>query len=641
MRDWACLHTHSHYSLLDGLSKPKAIAARALKLGLKAVALTDHGNISGIPDIAQEMDAVGIKWIAGNEFYICEQDCKIKTKENRKLSHLLVLAKNKQGWVDLLKATSASNHPDISYYKPRLDIATLAKYCSGNWIIITGHPGSTIANLAFGRNGTAYRSSSIDQARSFITDASKEEVMNTIGYYQELFGKPNVKIESQLVDLENMAAAGALTEFYRGELSQKIAFDKIATADAHYPERQDAIDQRLLLCKNMGKTFKQVQYASDEGEEFGLMGFFKSNNYHIPSLEEINEIHKDHPQELEACLAIADECENYSIFDAPKFPVFDCPNGQEQNEYFKQLCENGLAKMNLSTEKYDTYRTRMETELKVFTEANLAGYFLVVRDYVMWAKSKGAMVNLRGSGTGCLVCRLIDISSVDPIPYGLIFERFYNAGRNTATRVALPDLDMDFPGSIRDKVFDYCCKKYGDDKVCQMITFHRMQGRGALKDIYRINGVCSPDDANKITRNIPDEAAISDQLQLMKEAGKEPSILMWVLENTPDVISDVCKLEADGTLSGDHARWFAQAIRLEGTKHNKGKHAAGMIISQEPLENICPMVYDETTGRRIAGLEMEALEKMGHIKFDVLTVSTLDRIMEVNTLLEEEYDSQA
>lgn len=208
----------------------------------------------------------------------------------------------------------------------------------------------------------------------------------------------------------------------------------------------------------------------------------------------------------------------------------------------------------------------------------------------------------------------------------------------TPGRVSMPDLDMDFPSCWRDRVFDYVCEKYGHDKVCQMITFAEFQGRGALKDVMKIRGVCTHEQANRITKDIPDPAAISDQLNLMKEAGETPSVILWSLRHKPECFREYCYLDENDKLQGPLANVFEQAIRLEGTKIQKGKHAAGVIISNEPLANQCPMVYDVKTKRCIAGIEMEGLEAMGFIKFDFLATSVLDRIMESFALIKERYN---
>ena len=243
-------------------------------------------------------------------------------------------------------------------------------------------------------------------------------------------------------------------------------------------------------------------------------------------------------------------------------------------------------------------------------------------------------VGVHNSAAGCLVSYLIGITSINPIVYNLIFERFYNAGRNTSDRVSMPDIDVDVPTNKREFVINYIKNKYGQSKVSQMITFNTMKGRGALKEVLRVYGNISFDEMNQITKHIPDEAKIADELQEMKEDTGEASIIRWALENSVDKLKEWCYIsEEDGTLSGPLAKRFEQAIRLEGTKSNQSKHAAGVIIANEDLKNICPMVYDSKNKQMIAGLEMQDLESLGVIKFDILGVAYLDKIMHIADLL--------
>jgi DNA polymerase-3 subunit alpha len=243
-------------------------------------------------------------------------------------------------------------------------------------------------------------------------------------------------------------------------------------------------------------------------------------------------------------------------------------------------------------------------------------------------------LGVHNSAAGCLVSYLIGITSIDPIKYNLIFDRFYNAGRNTKDRVSMPDIDVDVPINKRENIINYIKEKYETNKVSQMITFNTMKGRGALKDVLRVYGNISFDEMNKITKNIPDEAKIADELQEMKEEYGEASIIQWALENNPDKLRDWCYLDSDTQeLKGPLAKRFEQAIRLEGTKSNQSKHAAGVVIAEQPLAEICPMVYDAKNEQLIAGMEMQDLESIGVIKFDILGIAMLDKIMTIRDLL--------
>ena len=287
-------------------------------------------------------------------------------------------------------------------------------------------------------------------------------------------------------------------------------------------------------------------------------------------------------------------------------------------------------KINTETDK-NIYAERIKSELNVISEANLSGYFLIVRDIVNSVYQKNYIPGPgRGSAAGCLVSYLIGITQVDPIEYGLIFERFYNAGRNTADRVSLPDIDIDVPATKRDETIDYIRNKYGNERVGQMVTFGRLQGRSALKEVLRMNEACGYDEMNSITKSLPHEHEVSDQLAEMEES----SVIKWTLMNQPDALRDYCRLNDDGELEGDYAKVFEQAMSIEGTFKSQGKHAAGVVISSHKLDEVCPMVRDKKGSEKIAGLEMNDLESMGHVKFDILGISLMDKIMGVRDELE-------
>ena len=228
------------------------------------------------------------------------------------------------------------------------------------------------------------------------------------------------------------------------------------------------------------------------------------------------------------------------------------------------------------------------------------------------------------------------ITQVDPIEYGLIFERFYNAGRNTDDHVSLPDIEIDVPASKRDETIDNIRNKYGQQRVGQMVTFGRLQGRSALKEVLRMNEACGFDEMNSITKSLPHEHEISDQLAEMDD----PSVIKWTLMNQPETLRDYCRLNDDGKLEGDYSKLFSQAMRIEGTFKSQGKHAAGVVISSHSLNKVCPMVRDKKGSEKIAGMEMNDLEAMGHVKFDILGISLLDKIMGVRNQLESKNEQE-
>lgn len=616
MKNYTCLHSHSHYSLLDGLSKPDQIVARCKKIGAKSCSLTDHGTIAGTVKFYNTMTKAGIKPILGCELYISSQDSTIKDASNKKLSHLVILAKNKKGWQNLIKIVSESNKPENYYYKPRLDLKKLGSLLDGNMIGFSGHLGSTLSNI-------------------IQNDESK--AIEHIDFMKEIFGKDNFFLEAQLMDKEYNSDQIIVTDKIRS-LAQLTKTKVICTPDAHYAEKEDSADQRILLCTNLKTTIAEVNKKIIEEESFGMDCFFRSDNYHIPDYEEMRTNHTD--EEIDNTNLIDSMIEHYNINNKPLLPNFECPKGFDQDTYLRQLCREGWKRLidsNVAKDKHTLYADRIKYELEVLQGAGLSSYFLILQDVLKFVRSNGWLPGPgRGSAAGCFTSYLVGITSIDPIPYDLLFDRFYNAGRNTADHISMPDIDIDVPINKREEIIQYIKNKYGHDKVSQMITFNTMKGRGALKDVFRAYGNISFEEMNKITKFIPDEAKIADELQEMKEETGEASIIRWALENNSKDLAQWCFIQEDGTLGGPLAKRFEQAIRLEGTKTNQSKHAAGVAISSMPLGDICPMVYDSKTGQPIAGMEMADLESLGIIKFDVLGVAVLDKIMAIQDLLEKE-----
>jgi len=318
-------------------------------------------------------------------------------------------------------------------------------------------------------------------------------------------------------------------------------------------------------------------------------------------------------------------------------PKFECPNNLSEEDYLKELCRIGwrerLIKANkVSDENFKTiYLERFKEEFDVIKGANLFGYFLIVYDIIKYVNDQGWMSGPgRGSAAGCLISYLIGITQIDPVEYDLLFERFYNAGRNTKDNISLPDIDMDVPASKRDDVINYVKTKYGHDKVSQMITFGRLQGKSAIKEVLRVHEACSFAEMNAISNGIPDEAKISDQLAEMDD--EDRSIIRWALINNSDMLSEYCKLSDNGELEGEYAKYFEEAIQIEGTFKSQGKHAAGVVISAKPLNQVCPMVKQKGSNEKIAGLEMSDLESLGHVKFDILGISLLDKLMYIHNI---------
>ena len=405
--------------------------------------------------------------------------------------------------------------------------------------------------------------------------------------------------------------------------------------DIYYAEKEHAPLHRITLCSGMKTTLPKVKKALSNKEEVENAHFFESNDFYLKDKTEMSLILLDDPK-MEVFEEIFKKCENYNILSQPILPKFETPEGQTQKNYLHQLARDGwkelLADKITNTEDKNVYGDRFRQEFQVIEDANLFGYFLIVRDIIKYAQDQGWMVGPgRGSAAGCLISYLIGITQIDPIEFDLLFERFYNAGRNTEDHISLPDIDIDVPGRKRDDIILNLKEKYGFGNVSQMITFGRLQGRSALKEVLRVNAACGFSEMNEITKAIPDEAAISDQLAEMDD--EDRSIIRWSLLNHADELRDYCFVNEDGNLEGDYSDFFQQAIDIEGTFKTQGKHAAGVVISAEKLCKVCPMVNPKSGTEKIAGLEMADLEALGHVKFDVLGINLLDKLMMIKELI--------
>lgn len=419
----------------------------------------------------------------------------------------------------------------------------------------------------------------------------------------------------------------------------KITNDTPLFPISYYVKKEDAVLHRILLCSELKTTLPKVQKQIRNGDLSKDIEYqFTHDDKNVWSKEEAQKaISSKSSKDLENISSIINQCESYNILSKPNLPKFACPNNQSEEDYLKELCRVGWKNILIDGDKVskpedkEKYLERFKEEFDVIKGANLFGYFLIVRDIIHYCESQGWLCGPgRGSAAGCLISYLIGITKIDPIEFDLLFARFYNAGRNSEDHISLPDIDMDVPGKKRDEVIAYLKNKYGSDHVSQMITFGRLQGRSAIKEVLRINEACSFGEMNAITKSIPNEAEISDQLADMDD--EDRSIIRWALINNANELRDFCHINEDGKLDGEYAEYFDQAIKIEGTFKTQGKHAAGVVISAKKLNTVCPMVKQRESSEKIAGLEMADLEALGHVKFDVLGVNVLDKIMYIQKL---------
>lgn len=369
-------------------------------------------------------------------------------------------------------------------------------------------------------------------------------------------------------------------------------------------------------------------------DEPRLRTFFQSNKHYLPGLDEIAQMYPE--QELQHSLQIADRCESPSVTGEPLFPDFRPPNGESCESYFRSQCREGWrqkiepilkaipVEQRQATRK--VYGDRAKHELDILCEAGLSPYFLSVQDFVRFARYtlKKKLGPARGSAAGCLVSFLLDVTRVNPIVHGLLFERFWNAAR----KGQVPDIDCDFEVSAREPVVNYLRDKYGPDKVIHMGTFSRLKGKVTLRDILRIHSRCGFEEAGRITEPIPDEAAITDDLEVMRQESGGSSIIRWALLNQAEALREWCWLSESGELDGPLACDFAQAIRLEGSIRNMGRHASGVIVSPIPVTDRVPLVLGKCDDEDsiVTAWEMGDVEKAGLTKMDVLGVAALSRL---------------
>ena len=612
MNGYIPLHVHSHYSLLLGLSKPRDIAQRCIDLNIKSCAITDAMSIAGSVSFYKEMVANNIKPILGCEIYI---------KNEGRLSKIVLLSKNINGWNNLISIVSRCNSKENFNSKPSIDYAQLKELVKNDLICVTGFPGSYLWDQIV-----------IDNIKNELNPDWKTIAVKDISILQDIFTQENLFIEIQLFDTTaNKANIGLLLR----EFCVQNNYNRLAGIDSYYSLPEDSVDQHILLCSNLKTTLPAMSTKIMNDIDTGFNHFFNSNQYHILSNETMIELYDE--VELKNTLLIDSMCETFSPLNKPVLPSFKFPSEfSSEVEYLRQLCRDGWAKKIVNIipqEDQIIYVDRIKQELDILAGAGLSSYFLIVMDILRFIRENKWLPGPgRGSAAGCLVSYLIGITSIDPIKYGLLFERFYNAGRNTKDRISMPDIDIDVPINHREAIIQYIKDKYGSAQVSQMITFNTLKGRGALKEVLRVYNNMSFEEMNLITKHIPDEAKIADELQEVKDEDGFASIIRWTLENSGDKLKEWCSIDEKGQLTGPLAKRFEQAIRIEGTKYNQSKHAAGVAVARSPLNDICPMIYDTKTDQSIAGLEMNDLESLGVIKFDILGIALLDKLMLIRTL---------
>ncbi len=551
------LHNHSEYSLLDGASKLTNMVKKAKESGMNAVALTDHGNMFGAIEFYKLAKSQGIKPILGFEGYISPTNR--FDKETKGNYHITLLAKNQEGYKNLMKLTTFS-YTEGFYYKPRIDKELLREYSDG---IIAGSAclhGEIQINLLNG---------------------DYEKAKQTVLEYKEIFGKDNFFMEIMRHGLDDQKKIDADII----KLAKETDTILVATNDCHYLNKPDAIAQDALLCIQTNHLIEEKDRMKMGTDEF----YFKTE-------EEMLAMFEDHPEFVENSQIIADMCNVELELGKLSPPHFKTPNGLSEKEYLKQLAYEGLEKrmQGFTDDKKALYKDRLELELGIIEQMGFPGYFLIVWDFINYAKTNGVPVGPgRGSAAGSLVSYSLGITDIDPIEYNLLFERFLNP-----ERITMPDIDIDFCVERRDEVIKYVKKKYGEYNVAQVITFGTMMAKAVVRDVARVLGFPYK-EADRIAKMIPDkdnlEEAIKDNPQLKKE------------------------IEENGKIK----KLFEISKTLEGVKRHASTHAAGVVISENPIYERCPIYKPAGEEAFVSQFSKEYLEDVGLIKFDFLGLRNL------------------
>lgn len=571
------LHLHTEFSLLDGAIKIDPLLAMAKQQGWKAVGISDHGNIFGAVKFFKSAKKTGIKPILGVEMYMTP-DVNIKDV-NDKYFHILLIVQNKIGYQNLCQLMAFAQ-TDGYYFKPRIDYNILQKYNEG-LIASTACLGGHIPTLLMNNDFTqAYERT--------------EWFLNTFGterFYTEVQPHP---VQEQIETNKKIF-----------ELSKKYNIKTIATTDAHYLSPQDYYAHEILLAIG---TKKQM---SDPGRM--TFGNFEC---HIKTTQEILDFFPENPEVVWNTGEIADKCEFEFEFGKLFFPQSPIPKEDTEQEFFKKLAYDGLNEFkqeNLFPENlYPDYLKRLEWEMETIIKMGYIGYFLVVSDFIRWAKEQNIPVGAgRGSAAGSLVAWCLKITNVDPIKYNLLFERFLNP-----ERVSMPDIDIDFCVNRREEVINYVKDKYGHDCVCQIITFGTMMAKGVIKDVARALGFPFQ-DANTITELIPEQLKIT-----LNEAIEQEPKLKELIDNNPNV-----------------KELFNICFKLEGLTRHASKHAAGVVISPMPLKEALPLyVPSKATNELVVQYAMTELEEVGFLKMDFLGLKNLTVIKEALDAIEAKHN---
>ncbi len=567
MTDFVHLHTHTEYSLLDGASRIGDLIKKAKEQGMKSLAITDHGAMYGVVDFYKEAVANGIKPIIGCEVYVAPRTRFDKTHEyDSKYSHLILLAENQTGYKNLIKIVSAG-FTEGFYYKPRVDFELLEKYSEGLIVL------------------SACLAGEIPKA---ILNGSYDEAKAIAEKYIKVFGKDNYFIEIQDHGLADQKRSNP--ELIR--LARELGLGIVATNDIHYVNKEDAEAQDILMCIQMDRTVDDPERMKFETEEF-----------YLKSPEEMADLFSYVPESIENTVKIAERCNVDFDFKTRHLPSYDVPDGKEPFEYLRELCYEGLRKKYKNAD--EDVKQRLDFELSVIKNMGFVDYFLIVWDFIHFAKNNGVMVGPgRGSAAGSIVAYTLGITGIDPIRYNLLFERFLNPAR-----VSMPDIDIDFEPEGRQKVINYVIGKYGSDKVSQIITFGTMKAKLAIRDVGRALNIPYA-DVDRVAKLVPFD------LKMTIDKALEISVELKQLYDADPRVKNLIDM----------------ARKLEGLPRHKSTHAAGVVITEEPTVNYIPL---QTNGDAVTTqFVKDTVEELGLLKMDFLGLRNLTIIENAIKIIE-------
>jgi DNA polymerase-3 subunit alpha len=571
MSQFVHLHLHTDYSMLDGACDVEKLVQRVEELGMPAVAMTDHGNIFGAVHFVNAAHKAGVKPIVGCELYVCKKDdhnIERTPPDGDTYNHLLVLAENEEGYRNLAKITSEASLRGF-YYKPRVSKKFLAEHSKG-LIGLSGCLKGEVAERLMEDNYHAARTAAAT--------------------YSDIFGPNNFFLEIQDQGLEQEHRIHS--NLFR--LEKDLGLPMVATNDSHYLCEDDAHAQDVMLCIQTGKSIQDTNRMKFQGTEF----FVKSH-------DEMQRVFKDSPDVLSRTLAIAERCNMRLEKISNPFPHFDVPDGFTLDSYFEHVSREGFARRLETLRPLEAqgrlkhnlpeYEQRLARELAIIQQMKFSGYFLIVWDFIRYARERDIPVGPgRGSAAGSLVSYALGITDLDPLQHELIFERFLNP-----ERISLPDIDIDFCMNRRGEVINYVTSKYGRENVAQIITFGTMAAKAAIKDVGRAMDVPYA-DVDRIAKMVPTTLNIK-----LEDAIRESPALQQAYDSDPQV-----------------RELLETAKKLEGMVRNAGVHAAGVVISPRPLNELVPL-HKTKNDEIVTAFDMVAIEKLGLLKMDFLGLTTL------------------